>query len=414
MSRRSSAAPRPPPRATSTSSESSSLKSSHLLALHVSERYQRRACTARLASVGKKSRIPSPVTHLAGKSVSLPPVRAESSTPRGGGAGDPLQPRGCGGESPQVWRSVDVYASPTANPVGAKWNVERTPRMSGCPRDLAVARPLELIARSAPVTAATAQAAAAAKAGRAVDASILALTDPAARPAARPCRRGDLAALAGPLTRPPAGSRAAVRAGRLACQARLPRRPRGPHRRPDGEHRERRRSQPARAPDRRRPANTSSSSPKAPKAVRSSCCSRRSATSKSTASSGPKPRRRCESFQASSGLSVDGIVGPQTSAALRGGSAALPDGLDRQHLRHRTGRPATSPTRVAHRRGDRPAPVGACRSCSSMPSTARRRQLRARNRGRRPPPAGPPRPDRRRHRRTRRPGASSASRARKP
>ena len=31
-----------------------------------------------------------------------------------------MQPIGCGGESPQVWRSVDVYASPTANPVGAK------------------------------------------------------------------------------------------------------------------------------------------------------------------------------------------------------------------------------------------------------------------------------------------------------
>src|SRR5207302_346830 len=35
-------------------------------------------------------------------------------------SGGPSAAEGCGGESPQLWRSVDVYASPTANPVGAK------------------------------------------------------------------------------------------------------------------------------------------------------------------------------------------------------------------------------------------------------------------------------------------------------
>ena len=61
-------------------------------------------------------------------------VRAESLAPRGRGAGDPMQPIGCGGESPQVWRSVEVYASPTANPVGAKQrNGERTPSHVGIP-----------------------------------------------------------------------------------------------------------------------------------------------------------------------------------------------------------------------------------------------------------------------------------------
>ena len=154
---------------------------------------------------------PPPVTQLAGIPVSLPAVRAESSTPRGGGAGDPMQPRGCGGESPQVWRSVDAYASPTANPVGAKRNGERTPRMSGCPRDLAV-----LDHWDASLERSRARRARAVRGHRnaafASQADLRRIAEPRAgsRCATSPTR--SLGAVAGPLPRSPACRRAAVRA----------------------------------------------------------------------------------------------------------------------------------------------------------------------------------------------------------
>ena len=62
---------------------------------------------------------------FANKSVRFPAVRAESLVPRGHGSGDPMR-FDRGGESPHLWRSVDVYASPTANPVGARNVDERT------------------------------------------------------------------------------------------------------------------------------------------------------------------------------------------------------------------------------------------------------------------------------------------------
>jgi len=67
---------------------------------HQGATYQRRATRA-AGSVGKRASSPSSGMHLAATSVSLTSVRAESSTPRGPGAGDPMQLRGCGGESPQ-------------------------------------------------------------------------------------------------------------------------------------------------------------------------------------------------------------------------------------------------------------------------------------------------------------------------
>ena len=71
------------------------------------------------AAVGAGSSIPATTTHFANKSVRFLAVRAESLAPRGRGSGDPMRFYR-GGESPHLWRSVAVYASPTANPVGAK------------------------------------------------------------------------------------------------------------------------------------------------------------------------------------------------------------------------------------------------------------------------------------------------------
>src|SRR5260370_23565157 len=90
--------------------------------------YQAAAAPAplrRALIVGRFLCSPPPVTQIAGICVSLPAVRAEFCAPRGSGSGDPMQPRGCGGESPLLWRSVDRYASPTANPVGAQKENEK-------------------------------------------------------------------------------------------------------------------------------------------------------------------------------------------------------------------------------------------------------------------------------------------------
>ncbi len=88
--------------------------------------------------------------------------------------------------------------------------------------------------------------------------------------------------------------RAALRSCRLARQTRLARRAGGADGRPDGEHRQR----PGRGQRDRStgPATTTEHVivlSSAAKAARCSCCSRRSARSKSTASSGRKPKRRC-------------------------------------------------------------------------------------------------------------------------
>ena len=52
-----------------------------------------------------------------------------------------MQPEAAGANRHNVWRSVEAYASPTANPVGAKQMEKGRLRMSGFPRDLAVLDP---------------------------------------------------------------------------------------------------------------------------------------------------------------------------------------------------------------------------------------------------------------------------------
>src|SRR5204862_6093506 len=73
-------------------------------------------------SVGKKTFTPPSVTHFAGRSVSLPPSRRVLH-PTGQRIGGPSAAQAAGANRHEVWRSADVYAGPTANPVGAKqWN----------------------------------------------------------------------------------------------------------------------------------------------------------------------------------------------------------------------------------------------------------------------------------------------------
>ena len=145
-----------------------------------------------------------------------------------------------------------------------------------------------------------------------------------ARCAARPRRRGGLAALARALARPPPRRRAAFvpagsRAKRVSLGA-LAAFTVGPT--ASLASGSRRNAVGRRTPNRRPRPNTASCSPKAPKAARCSCSSGRSAASTSTASSDPKPKKRCAASRPATASTVDGIVGPQTSAALRGEAAS--------------------------------------------------------------------------------------------
>ena len=160
--------------------------------------------------------------------------------------------------------------------------------------------------------------------------------------AARPRRRGALAALARPLARSPARRRAAVRARRLARQARLARRAGRAHGRADGEHRQRRRHERTRR--RAEPATT---------------------TEHVIVLTEGAEGRQVQLLQRALGIAVDGIFGPETEEAVeqfqsshgpdgrrdrrpadeRGARRRLADGVRGERLaRRRRHRPTTRST----------------------------------------------------------------------
>src|SRR5450755_1265999 len=111
--------------------------------------YQRQSPGALIARRQKPLQT-SPCNASCNKTCYLPPRSCRVLYPKGWRSGGPnAAEEAAGANRHKVWRSVEAYASPTANPVGAKQWRKDAFSMPGFPRDLAVLDPWDAsLARS--------------------------------------------------------------------------------------------------------------------------------------------------------------------------------------------------------------------------------------------------------------------------